>query len=107
MEVTPTAKPVKQLHKHAAPVVMIIAALTVLSTMTAIGSGGLSRQTETLALRGLTTRVIHVRPDPNGLAEITLGNSDTVPPNRAAGIELGGTSQAGQAAQLSLKLGTH
>ncbi|HUY84996.1 MAG TPA: hypothetical protein VMU97_00605 [Candidatus Dormibacteraeota bacterium] len=106
MEIASSAKPAKQLHKQAVPIVIIIAVLTVISVITAISSSGLNRQTETLTLRDLTTRIVSVRPGSNGLAEITLNKPSVA--SKPAGAALGGNlSQTGRAAQLSLELKTH
>lgn len=97
MEVTPE----KQLAKHAIPVIMVVVALTA-TAMVTVASRTATRQTEDLALRDLTARVLHIHPDTNGLAKVTLNSDQT--PEPAAGASLSDITQTGSSAQLSLKL---
>lgn len=74
----------KNLHKHAVPVVILLTGLLIVSTMALYGSS------TTAVARGLTTRVIDIKPSSKGLANVSLRQTETPPLN---------LNQAGQTAQ--------
>lgn len=87
----------KQLHKHAAPIVLLLLALFTMTAVTldALQSGSVS--TEIALGRSLVTQVLHVQPTANGLVKITTGNAgiSTLTPD---------INQVGQGTQLTLML---
>ena len=92
----------KQLSRHAVPVIMIMAAFMVLPISAFIGYNDVNRPTNGSLAKGLVTRVINVRPTPNGLASITLNHSPARTNVPLAGSYLDGNP--GRIAQLSLQL---
>lgn len=99
MEITPP----KRLHRHAVPVAMFMIVLTIMAVAAAVNYGRPSRSAISLALDNLTTRVVNIRPNADGLAKVTLNNPEPASP-AAAGGALSDLSQPGHDAQLSLEL---
>jgi hypothetical protein len=103
MEVTSPAKQPKRLHRHALPVVMVAVVLLALSAILLGSYNGIGLDSENIISRGLVTRVLQVRPKPNGLAEVTLNNSSLTGVNAGSDLQTG-LAQAGGTVQLSLNL---
>jgi len=103
MEVKP---PSKQLHKHAAPIVMIALGLLALPAIMFSHYNSTSLPAEGILARGLVTHVLRVQPTPNGLAKITLDSSSTANTiGSNVDSSLGsGLAQTGRTAQLSIYL---
>ncbi len=91
----------KQLHKHAVPIIMIITAFLALSVISLSHYAGYSQAQAALA-RGLTTRVIKVKPTHDGLAEIKRNTSPTDATDSTSNLGKG-LNQAGRSAQAALK----
>jgi hypothetical protein len=99
--------PPKRLHKHVIPVIMIAAALLVLPIIAFSRYNTTSLNTEGSVARSLVTRVLYVRPTPNGLAKVTLGSPAKSETDSNAGSSLrSNLAGAGSTAQLSLNLQT-
>ncbi len=88
----------KRLHRHAAPVAMVAVALLALSAVILGGYNGNGVSSESLISRGLVTQVLHIRPEPDGLARVTLGS-----PAPGSNLQTG-LAEAGDTARLSLNL---
>ncbi|HEX4774932.1 MAG TPA: hypothetical protein VH234_05440 [Candidatus Saccharimonadales bacterium] len=80
-------------HHHAVPIVLVVAAVLALATVTA---GHLTTK-QYAATRALTTRIFNIQPTENGLAKITIIKPATAQTNLA-------WAQAGSEASLSLSL---
>lgn len=101
MEVT--GQPAKRLVKHAAPIVMIAGAVVAMSVFTGLKQDG---SVQSVSLKGLTARVVRIRPNTQGLTSITLDNTAQAAAKPAAGAPLSDhLIRTGSTAQLSLKLG--
>gem|GEM_PF-2509523 len=93
----------KRLHRHAAPVAMVAVVLLALSAIILSGYNGAGQNSESVLSRGLVTRVLHIRPETDGLARVTLGNASPPAANADSSLQTG-LAQAGGTIQLSLNL---
>lgn len=85
----------KRLGRHALPVIMIMAVMTLVSVV------ALSSHDNALGAlgRGLVSRVIHITPSTNGWAEVSLEK-----PQPVMTTGLSSATEAGRKAQLSFSL---
>jgi hypothetical protein len=90
------ANPSKQLHKHAAPVALLLTGVITLAVVAITNYTSQGLATETTLVRALFTRVLDVKPSTNGLASVSRHQEK---PAGTSNLE-----QVGQSAQLSLSL---